>query len=123
MTGMWSTIKSAAPPLGRQHESPPPPMDGSTGQSPSPPRKLGTPSSSRSLPRPPSSLDARATTQSQATTTSHAHPPSPSTKKATTGTPRTRMLQRLAPQRQHSRTPFLSTYSGERTRNRQYRSA
>ncbi|KAK4246151.1 hypothetical protein C7999DRAFT_42375 [Corynascus novoguineensis] len=85
MTGIWSTIKSAAPAAGLQHESPPSTVDASVTRSPSPPRKLGTPSSSRSLPRPPSSLDARAhasaaTTRSQATTTSPAHPPSPSAK-------------------------------------------
>ncbi|KAK4043868.1 WD40-repeat-containing domain protein [Parachaetomium inaequale] len=71
MAGIWSTIKSAAP------ASSPRAVESSTGNNtarpPSPPRVLGTPPPSRSLPRPSSSLDARATTRSQASTTQHSH--------------------------------------------------
>ncbi|KAK4239573.1 WD40-repeat-containing domain protein [Achaetomium macrosporum] len=80
MTGIWSTIKAAAPALGHQHENTQRAAEASSTRAPSPQRIIGTPSSSRSLPRPPSSLDARAGTRSQASTTPPSHPKSPGTK-------------------------------------------
>ncbi|KAK4151539.1 WD40-repeat-containing domain protein [Chaetomidium leptoderma] len=83
MSGIWATIKSAAPALGHQHqhESSPRLVEGSATRPPSPPRILGTPpSSSQSLPRPPSSLDHRAGSRSQSSTTLQSHSRSAATK-------------------------------------------
>ncbi|KAK3301699.1 uncharacterized protein B0T15DRAFT_577969 [Chaetomium strumarium] len=87
MTGVWSTIKAAAPALGQQHENAQRAAETSSTRVPSPQRTLGTSQlsrSSRPLPRPPSSPDTRvcsaARARSQASTAPQSHPKSPSTK-------------------------------------------
>jgi hypothetical protein len=57
--GVWSAIKAAAPALGQQHENAQHTAEPSSTRAPSPQRTIGTPPSSRPLPRPPSSVDAR----------------------------------------------------------------
>ncbi|AEO69672.1 uncharacterized protein THITE_2120360 [Thermothielavioides terrestris NRRL 8126] len=79
MTGIWSTIKAAAPALAQQQQQEHDATRSSTRPS-SPPRIPNTPPSSRSLPRSPGSLDAQAGTRSQASTTSQSHSRSPGAK-------------------------------------------
>ncbi|KAK4119664.1 WD40 repeat-like protein [Parathielavia appendiculata] len=78
MTGIWSSIKAAAPALAQSQQ----PHEISTARPPSPPTTPGAAPTSRSPPRPSTSLDARTRTRSQDSTTPQSHSRSPGIKRA-----------------------------------------